>query len=244
MTTPIDGSQLTGSQREKYVTQLFNDVAGPYDKLNRIISLGRDPIWRRKALRFAGVQPGMNAADLGTGTGDFYLLLKHCVGPTGTVAGVDIADNMLAVARQKAEAAFPDDEHDLRIGSAAESGLPDESMDLVTMGWVLRNVGDRAAVYREVQRILKPSGKFLCVDMSHPDFPPLRWGAACYMRFAMPLMVRLCGGDMDAYRYLAKSTARFPGKSQLAEEFREAVFADAKVQSFMLGQIAAHLAEK
>lgn len=244
MSATTDGALLSGKERERYVTALFNRIAGPYDRLNRIISMGRDRAWRRAVLAAVDLSPGATAADLGCGTGDFYLLLREKVGAGGRVVGIDLSPGMLDLARKKAEVADPLAPADLRVGSAEATGLADASVDLVTMGWVLRNVGDRAATYREILRILKPGGTFLALDMSRPDFLPLALGSALYMRMVMPLVVAVLGGDLEAYKYLAGSTARFPKQAALADEWRAAGFRDVRTRSFMLGNIAAHFGKK
>jgi demethylmenaquinone methyltransferase/2-methoxy-6-polyprenyl-1,4-benzoquinol methylase len=236
-----DGSLLEGEEKEEYVTGMFNRIARPYDKLNGLISLGRDAKWRQEALSWAGVTSGDHVADLGTGTGDFYLEIRQRVGDEGRVVGIDIAENMLAVAKEKADQKFGT-HVDLRLGSAAETGLDDASQDLVTMGWVLRNVADRAAVYAEVMRILKPGGKFLCVDMSKPSFAPIRWASQAYLAMAMPVLIRVAGGDREAYDYLNRSTQKFPNRNELVVEWQAAGFIDVKSRGFMAGSIAAHLA--
>ncbi|HEY1065613.1 MAG TPA: ubiquinone/menaquinone biosynthesis methyltransferase [Pirellulales bacterium] len=242
MTTTTDGTTLTGAARETYVTGMFDRIASGYDRLNRIISLGRDQPLRRAAIQMAGVKPGMRVADLGTGTGDLYVMLQETVGPTGQVVGIDLADNMLEVARKKAAVKLPDRTHELRQGGADATGLPDQWADVVTMGWVLRNVGDRQAVYREVRRILKPGGRFVCIDMSTPDFAPLRWGANFYLNYIMPVAATLVGADRTAYVYLAKSTAKFPRKQELADEWKAAGFHDVQFRSYMGGGIGIHAA--
>jgi demethylmenaquinone methyltransferase / 2-methoxy-6-polyprenyl-1,4-benzoquinol methylase len=244
MTLPPDGSILTGAERERFVTGLFDRIAQPYDRLNRLISLGRDLAWRRAALDCAAIAPGMSAVDLGCGTGDFFILLARRTGAGGRVVGIDLSPGMLERARAKAAAALPGIAVDLRLGGADTTGLPDASADVVTMGWVLRNVGDRAAVYREVLRILRPGGRFVALDMSQPDFAPLRWASRAYVGAIMPLAVRCAGGDALAYRYLARSTARFPRKAALAQEWRDAGFRNVRFRGFMAGNIALHAGER
>ena len=112
------------------------------------------------------------------------------------------------------------------------------------MGWVLRNVGDREAAYAEILRVLKPGGKFLCVDMSQSSFAPLRWAATLYMKLLMPLLVRFIGGDKEAYEYLDKSTRRFPMRRDLEKEWRQAGFVNVKSRALMMGTIAAHLGQR
>jgi demethylmenaquinone methyltransferase / 2-methoxy-6-polyprenyl-1,4-benzoquinol methylase len=244
MSETEDGSTLVGESRERYVRSMFDRIASPYDRLNRLISFGRDEAWRAASLDMLGVREGQHIADLGTGTGDLYLQLLERVGASGRVIGLDIAANMLEIAGEKARALHPAEQIDLRVASAAETGLEDASLDAVCMSWVLRNVGDRDAVYAEVLRILKPGGGFLCLDTSRNSFAPIRWASNIHLRGFMPLIVRGVGGDMDAYRYLTESTARFPMKRELAAEMKAAGFEVDRVRGFALGCIAAHVVRK
>lgn len=242
--TNVDGSRLEGEERDDYVRELFNEIATPYDRMNDIISLGRAGAWRRTALSWAGAAPGMRVVDLGTGTGDFFLEILEVIGEEGSVTGIDVADRMLAIAAEKAGREWPDRTHDLRTGTAVDTGLEDASVDLVTMGWVLRNIGDRTAAYREVLRILKPGGRFLCVDTSRPSSALLRAGTGLWMSAAVPLLARLGGGDVSAYRYLGKSTDRFPNAGVLAQEWTAAGFEDVRSRPFMMGAVAAHVGRR
>lgn len=231
------GWKLKGTERERYVEGMFDRIAAPYDRLNRLISLGRDGSWRRELVRQAELRPGDTAVDLGTGTGDLGLLLARAVGPGGRVAGLDLSAAMLRVAQAKGSAA---PWYSLYRASAAATGIEDGVADAVAMGWVLRNVGDRAAVYREVLRILKPGGRFLCIDMSRPRGLLSRAGFFVYRHSLMPVLARLGGGDAGAYRYLAGSTDRFPGAAELAGEWRAAGFADVTFKPLMMGSLAIH----
>ncbi|QGJ72126.1 Demethylmenaquinone methyltransferase [Planctomycetales bacterium 10988] len=244
MITPQEASQLNGTQRQAYVNDLFNRIATPYDRLNRWMSLGQDQAWRREAIRLGDVSPGDTVVDLGTGTGDLYFLLRETVGPDGRVIGLDLSEKMLEVARHKAEVLYPDSPAELELAGAGETHLENEIADVVTMGWVLRNVGDRPAAYREILRILKPGGRFVCVEMSQPDQSVFKFGSQLYLRVMMPLLIRMHGADSQAYRYLAESTARFPSKKELAQEWKEHGFAEVQVKSLMLGQIAIHVGQR
>lgn len=240
----IDGSRLEGEERDAYVRDLFNDIAAPYDRMNDLISLGRAGAWRRRALAWAGAAPGMSVVDLGCGTGDFYLEILDAVKPSGAVTGIDVAENMLAIAAEKAARAHPGREHDFRRSSAVDTSLQADSVDLVTMGWVLRNIGDRRAAYREVLRLLKPGGAFLCLDTSRPSSAVLRAGTSLWMSAIVPLLARLGGGDVAAYRYLGRSTGRFPNAGELAAEWRAAGFTGVESRGFMMGAVAAHLGRR
>lgn len=219
---------------------MFDRIASPYDRLNRVISLGRDRRWRREAVVLSGVGRGDSVADLGTGTGDLGLDFAAAVGPSGRVAGCDLAQGMLREAGEKRRRG-PCSWYTLHRASAARTGLPKAWADVVSMGWVLRNVADRQEAYAEIFRILKPGGRFVSLDMSRPRGPMSRAGFWFYRHVAMPGLAFLSGGDRSAYRYLATSTDGFPDGPALAQELRDAGFTDVVLRPLMLGSLAIHV---
>ena len=233
------GWQLKGQERDEYVEGMFDRIARPYDRLNRLISLGRDQQWRREVVRLSGVFASDVVVDLGTGTGDLGIEFAKQVGPSGRVIGVDLARGMLDVAREKA-AATP--WYSVHRAPVDQTGLKDSMANAISMGWVLRNVGDRSAVYREVQRIAKPGARFVCIDMSHPKGMVKRAGYWVYRHGVMPVLARVSGGDREAYKYLAGSTDHFPDAEALAQEWRDAGFQDVQVKCLMMGALATHSA--
>ena len=236
---PSEGHELTGVARERYVESMFDGIAEPYDRLNRVISLGRDPGWRARAVAMSGAQPGDRVADLGCGTGDLAIDFADHVGETGRVAGLDLSPGMLAVADRKREGTRP--WLTLHRANAQSTGLPDAWADVVSMGWVLRNVGDRPAAYAEVQRVLKPGGRFVCIDMSRPRGLFSRAGFWAYRHVVMRGLIRFAGGNNTAYRYLARSSDGFPDGPALAEELKAAGFEDVRWRGLMLGALAIHV---
>jgi len=240
---PGAGWQLKGAARESYVRAMFDTIAEPYDRLNRVISLGRDHAWRRRVVERAAAGPGARVLDLGTGTGDLAFAMLARVLPGGCVLGLDLAEAMLARAEEKRRARGA--AHvEFRKGNAAATGEPDGSADAVTMGWVLRNVADRPSVYREILRVLKPGGRFVAIDMSHPEGPLAKSGFWLYRHLMMPVLARIAGGDRKAYRYLASSTDGFPGAVVLAEELRAAGFEGVSYERLMMGSLAVHVGVK
>jgi len=237
----VDGAALRGRERELYVEQMFNRIAEPYDDLNRVISMGRDQRWRRLVVDMGGIGPGQSVLDLGTGTGDLAEAARVRVGETGRVLGLDLSENMLAVARQKI-ARHGWSNVVVRRGNAEATEVPDASVDVVTMGWVLRNVGDRAATYREIRRVLKPGGRFVSLDMSKPESAFVRAGFHLYLRTLMPLFVRMQSGDGPAYRYLKRTTEEFLTARELAAEMRAGGFGHVDFRTLMLSTMAIHVA--
>lgn len=245
MTTAVNGSELEGKAKEDFVEDLFNDIAGPYDRLNRVCSFWRDGAWRRKLVGLLSLSEGDTAVDLGTGTGDLALAMLQRVRESGQVIGIDLSSEMLKVARAKQARLCPNATNlTLSEGNAEATGLDSESADVVTMGWVLRNVGDREAVYREVLRVLKPGGRFGIIEMSQPDNRFLHFFSSLYIRFIMPSMTRLAGGSRAAYEYLASSTLRFPRKQAITNEWVNAGLNNVVFTSLMMGTIAIHVGTK
>ena len=209
---------------------MFDKIAAPYDRLNRLISLGRDRAWRATAVRMAGIGPGARVVDVGCGTGDFILAALEAMRGEGRVVGLDLAPKMVEIARQKTARIPGGASVELRTGNAAATGVPDGWADAVTMGWVVRNLGDRRASYDEVMRVLKPGGRFVSLDSSRPASAFMRAGFSVYLHGVMPVLVRLCGGDREAYRYLAASTERFLTAKELAAELRVGRLREGRVQ--------------
>ena len=242
--TPIDGASLTGHERESFAAGMFDALAPKYVRLNRLITWGADDRWRRLAIAAAGIAPGDTVLDLGTGTGDLYIPAYRAAQPGGRVIGLDISANMLAVADGRIRTAFPDTEPQLHVRPATATELPDASVDVVLMGWVLRNVGDRPATYREILRVLKPGGRFVCIETSRPGFWPFRAGNYLYCKFLMPNLVRAAGGNRASYEYLAKTTVNFPRRHDLTAEWQRAGLRGVTSRPLMLGSIALHVGVK
>ena len=236
------GHHLTGVDRERYVESMFDGIAEPYDRLNRVISMGRDRRWRQLAVKMSGARAGDRIADLGCGTGDFAIDFADHVGPDGRVSALDLSPGMLAVAEKKR--AGTRQWLTLHRANAAETGLESGWTDVASMGWVLRNVGKRPETYDEILRILKPGGRFVCIDMSRPRGPISRAGFWIYRHLVMRGLVRFAGGNRSAYRYLACSTDGFPDGPELKDELETAGFEDVKWRALMLGALAIHVATK
>ena len=236
-----DGARLSGRERETYVGEMFDRIAVPYDRLNRVISLGRDRAWRQRLVAGAACRPGSCVVDLGCGTGD--LALAFAASPGVEVVGVDLSKGMLRRAHAKARGGLAPGARFVR-GNAQHVPLPDAWADVVSMGWCLRNVGDRPAVYREVLRLLEPGGVFMNIDMSRPQGRLSRAGFFLYRHLVMPVLARLGGAEAGAYRYLAASTDRFPDGPALEGELRAAGFTDVSHEPLMTGAVAIHRARR
>ncbi len=219
--------------------QMFDAIAGRYDLMNRVMTLGQDQRWRRFVVGCSGSAEGGWLLDLATGTGDIAALLQQRH-PQGQVVGADFSLNMLAEARRR----FPHRGIFWQACDAAALPFVEESLAAVTFGYLLRNVDDAQAVLQEVYRVLRPGGRVVCLDTTPPAknlLYPLLHG---YFHYAIPLLGRLLANDASAYSYLTTSTMDFYSAEELAGLFRQAGFGAVGYRKFMLGTIAVHWGEK
>lgn len=220
------------------VQKMFDAIAGRYDMMNRVMTLGQDQRWRRFVVKKAGDPDGEMSLDLATGTGDIAALMVDIHG--AKVVGADFALNMLLEARNRF-AAKP-----INWQACDANSLPfaDSVFDSVTFGYLLRNVDDAGKVLREVFRVLRPGGRVVCLDTTPPAknvmYPFLQF----YLRFCIPAMGKFIADDETAYAYLIGSTMEFYTAEELAYLFKEAGFTQVGFKKFMFGTIAVHWGEK
>lgn len=184
---------------------LFNRIARHYDALNNWLSWGQHWVWKHMVIGWVDPQPGETAVDLCCGTGDLTGLLARKIGGRGQVWGIDFAPAMLAIARAR-YAHQPIHWHQ---GDVLQLPFGDNTVDVVTMGYGLRNVQDRQRCLREIYRVLRPGGRAAILDFHHPEDPWLRaWQRWYLQRVVVPVAQRL--GLGDEYAYIWPSLQNFP----------------------------------
>lgn len=217
-------------EKERYVRGMFDAIAPRYDLLNRVMSFRMDQRWRKRAVDALAPRAGGRYLDVGTGTGDLLLALSERE-PGARGIGVDLAGRMLPLARGKGV---------LDVAQANGLALPfnDASFDGAANAFVLRNVRDLDAFFREMRRVLKPGAPLVSLEISRPEgrvFGPLY---RAYFYHVMPQVGRRLSGDPEAYRYLADSVKIVPTGDALAQRARAAGFGDARVERLMRGALA------
>ncbi len=221
------------------VQKMFNGIAGDYDLMNRVMTMGQDQRWRRFVVAKAGDPLGGWVLDLATGTGDIAALMEE-EHPYAHHIGADFSINMLFEARKR----FFLQNISWQACDANRLPYPDNCFESVTFGYLLRNVDDSLRVLQEIGRILKPGGRVVCLDTTPPAknllYPFIRF----YFRFGIPLLGRIIASDEAAYSYLTGSTMDFHSAGELADIFRQAGFAEVQYKKFMMGTIAVHWGEK
>ena len=201
----------TGTLEEGQVRAMFDRIAGVYDRMNRVMTVGLDRQWRSRAADLAEIGPGDRVLDVATGTGDLALELAGRVAPGGEVVGSDFSEEMLARARDKAGSA------PVHFEFANALALPYDasSFDAATVGFGARNFSDLGRGVAEMARVVRPGGRVVILEITTPQRPPLSWFYGVWFDRAVPALGRFAG-DSDAYSYLPSSVKRFPGPPELA----------------------------
>ncbi|MHB8377000.1 MAG: class I SAM-dependent methyltransferase [Dehalococcoidia bacterium] len=224
-------------ERSRQIQQMFGRIVPRYDRMNRLISLGMDGCWRRLAAGAAAPE-GMRALDLGTGTGD---LARELVRHGARVVGADFSAPMLGVAARRYGG---DGRYAWICADGHRLPFADGSFDRVTNAFLLRNLVDLPAAFREMARVLRPGGRVVCLDMTQP--PPGLFAALyrLYFNRIMPVVAGVLSGERAAYRYLPASLAGFPGAEALSQMLREAGFREVRYRRLGGGAVALHEAER
>lgn len=177
--------------RKQRVNQLFDASAGHYDWINAMMSFGSGRLYRRDALRRAGLARGMSLLDVGCGTGVIALLAQEAVGPDGYVAALDPSQGMLDQARKAGV-------QNTFLGRGEKLPFDEARFDRLTMGYALRHVDDLLNTFREYRRVLKPGGKVLLLEITRPQ-PGLRYQLLkFYLKHLVPLLTRIFRGSREA----------------------------------------------
>lgn len=235
-------------EKERFVRALFDTIAPRYDLMNLVMTLGAWRVWQGAFLRHGGLRPGDRVLDVGCGTGDLCLLAARQVGPGGRVTGVDIAEEMLAIARRKVARAGLSDRVALLAANGLDLPFPDGSFDVVTSGFVLRNVGDLRRALAEMARVLRPGGRAVVLELSHPSHPLVRVPFRLYFTRVVPLLglwaARRWRGPVAPYAWLPVSWKDFPDARGLADRMAAAGFGQVRWIPLTGGIACLHVACK
>ncbi len=238
-------SQWSGASREQAVQRMFTAIAARYDLNNSLLSFGLHHRWKALAASHIPIHTHGRALDLGAGTGDLALLLDGRMGPQGRVAAMDLNFAMLRIGVEKIGRRGLASRIACFRGNAERIGFRDDTFDAVTTGFCIRNVGDRPQAFREIHRVLKPGGRFVCLEFSRPGCAWLRRMYDWYSFRLLPAIGTWVAGDhTDVYRYLPESIRAFPDQDQLAALLREAGFARVDYHNLNGGIVAIHVAVK
>jgi demethylmenaquinone methyltransferase / 2-methoxy-6-polyprenyl-1,4-benzoquinol methylase len=225
-------------EKAQRVRGVFDSVAGKYDLMNDLMSLGLHRVWKAYAIAVAAPQPGERVLDVAGGTGDLALAIARKVGPRGLVVHTDINQAMLSAGRERVL-----DKGWLlptALCDAEQLPFPNGSFDLVTVAFGLRNMTRKDRALAEMARVLRLGGRLLVLEFSKVA-EPLRGVYDWYSFQVLPRLGQLVARDGDSYRYLAESIRMHPDQEQLKSMMKAAGFGHVDVHSLTGGVVAAHV---
>jgi len=239
-TTHFGFKQVPVHEKVTLVRGVFDSVAGQYDVMNDLMSLGIHRIWKRVAVQLANVREGEHVLDLAGGTGDLTVLFEKRVGSSGQVVLADINAAMLRTGRDRlidrGLAA------NIRYAQVNAECLPfaDNSFDCVCIGFGLRNVTDKDAALRSMHRVLKPGGRVIVLEFSHPVDPVTEKVYDFYSFNILPKIGAFVAKDEDSYRYLAESIRMHPKQDELKRMMEAAGLERCEYFNMSQGIVAVH----
>jgi demethylmenaquinone methyltransferase / 2-methoxy-6-polyprenyl-1,4-benzoquinol methylase len=226
-------------EKRTYVRGMFTAIAPRYDLMNRLMTLGRDGIWRRTVVRLCELPRGGRLLDVATGTGDIaYEALR--LDPTLSAVGLDLTRDMMLYGQGK----YPGLTFPFTEGDALALPFADGTFDAACSGFMMRNVTDIRLAFAEQVRVVKPGGRVVCLEITLPRTPVFGALFRFYFFKLVPLLGGIISGRREAYTYLPHSALAFPRPAALADVMAAAGLRDVHYRLAMLGTVAIHWGTK
>ncbi len=241
LVNPYDDQRCKTEQ----VRDMFDSIAPAYDFMNRMMTFGIDKRWRARAIKLIKHHAPRRVLDVATGTGDLAMLICRKVHPK-SLMGIDLSENMIAVARRKASKSGFTDGVDVQFRTADCLNLPfsEGSYDCVTVAYGVRNFERLLQGYGEMHRVLSPGGVLCVIELSTPTSPIVKPLYRIYTKYLIPLVGRIVSHDVRAYSYLPESIAAVPQGDAMLDLMREAGFRDTRFVPLTFGTCTIYLARK
>lgn len=238
--TPYKESSLG---KKEQVTQMFDNISGNYDGLNRVISMGIDVKWRKKVIQLVKAKNPENALDIATGTGDLAIMMAEATAAK-KIIGLDLSVGMLEVGKKKIIEKSLTDKIEMVVGDSENIPYPDNHFDAITVSFGIRNFETLEKGLAEIYRVLKPGGIFVILETSVPTKFPFKQGYGFYTKFILPLIGKMFSKDNNAYGYLSESAANFPFGEALNNILRKISFIECKAMPQTFGVATIYTATK
>ncbi|HKY21944.1 MAG TPA: bifunctional demethylmenaquinone methyltransferase/2-methoxy-6-polyprenyl-1,4-benzoquinol methylase UbiE [Vicinamibacterales bacterium] len=228
------------------ISGMFDAIAGRYDLLNHLLSVGLDKQWRKRAVTALQLTGRETVLDLCTGTADLALAAMSAAQPARRVIGIDFSAAMLQIGKDKVRRAGPIGPAGVVLirGDATHIPLNDATVDAVTIGFGIRNVEQPMEACREIVRVLRPGGRLVILEFSLPRSTVLRNFYLWYFRRVLPLIGRLISKHPSAYTYLPESVEAFPSAEAFADQLRSAGFGTVRAIPMTFGVVYMFVALK
>lgn len=225
------------------LVKMFNTISHEYDRFNDLASMGLAHLWRRKSLGYMKALAPKRILDVATGTADVCLEANRVLSPD-SIVGIDISDQMLVEGRIKLKSAGLDNKIQLELQDCANLPYPDNSFDAVTISFGLRNLEKLSESLAQIQRVLRPGGQFLILELNEPQAKLTNWLFHIYMKVIISISNLLFAKDKKAFKYLTRSMAAFPRGKRLIAILEYHKFRTLRTGRFSFGVCSAYLLEK
>ena len=239
-TTHFGYQEVPVDEKVNRVADVFHSVAAKYDVMNDLMSGGVHRIWKRITIESSGARPGQKILDIAGGTGDLTRRFAQIVGQSGKVVLADINDSMLKVGRDKLIDKGVAGNVEYVQANAERLPFEDNTFDIITIAFGLRNVTDKVAALRSMNRVLKPGGKLMVLEFSKTENPLLTKAYDFYSFNLLPKMGQLIANDAESYRYLAESIRMHPDQETLKGMMDSAGFVQTRYRNLTQGIVALH----
>ena len=223
---------------------MFDHIAPSYDRLNHLLSLDVDRLWRRSALPEIVDGTVQRVLDVACGTGDSTIAVARALAPGSRIIGSDISEGMMRFVMEKAEKAGVADRVDVEAADAEMLPYADASFDRVICAFGVRNFEHKERGLAEMYRVLKPGGRVVILELSVPENRLLRWVYSLYFKHILPMIGGAVSGDKAAYAYLPGSVFRFPSPVVFGRMMSDAGFARVRRRSLTFGLCRMFVGEK
>jgi demethylmenaquinone methyltransferase/2-methoxy-6-polyprenyl-1,4-benzoquinol methylase len=239
-TTHFGYKDVPTEEKQAMVADVFHSVAAKYDVMNDLMSFGVHRLWKRFTIDMSGVRPGNKVLDLAGGTGDLTKKFSKIVGPSGKVVLADINSSMLEVGRERLTNQGYVGNIEYVQANAQYLPFEDNTFDVITIAFGLRNVTDKDEALRSMFRVLKPGGRLLVLEFSQTKNPLLKKAYDLYSFTALPFMGKLVTNDSESYKYLAESIRMHPDQETLKGMMQDAGFNRVSYHNMTGGMVALH----
>ena len=230
--------------KKEKVQQMFDNIAPTYDRLNHLMSMNVDKLWRRHALKEIADGTPQRILDVACGTGDSTISIARAAAEGTTVTGADISEGMMALVMEKAEKAGVGDRIDLQVADGENLPYGEGTFDRVTCAFGIRNFEHKEKGLQEFLRVLRPGGRAVILELSVPQNKVVRWVYDLYFLHILPWVGGSISGDKAAYKYLPASVHNFPAPKDFCEMMEAAGFRSVRCKTFTLGLCRMYVGER
>ncbi|HSY61180.1 MAG TPA: bifunctional demethylmenaquinone methyltransferase/2-methoxy-6-polyprenyl-1,4-benzoquinol methylase UbiE [Cytophaga sp.] len=243
MSVTVKPYQEKESEKREQVELMFNNISPKYDLLNRVLSLGIDTIWRKQALNLLKKDKPAYILDVATGTADLAIEAATRLKPT-SIVGIDIAENMLHIGREKIAKKHLDKIITLQKGDSEKIEFADNTFDAVIVSFGVRNFQHLELGLSEIHRVLKPGGNIMVLEFSKPQKAPFKQVYQFYFKNILPMVGKLVSKDTAAYTYLPDSVNAFPDGKAFCEILEKVGFSVQHYKPYTFGVCTSYVGKK